>query len=217
GVKAADVEKVRVRGARQRLDDLYRLPPDRRFIAGIAAAKRILRGGGPSTIQLTFASGHWTIACDGQAVGSLPEFPTYADARELLKTWTVQLGATAKAGPPGAAPPDRETQPFTPADLVSTLTSIDREWNPSAPGGELARSAGWALTLMFLQSFDWLEQTNDIAGQALAALAIADNLGAPAPAEQALLGRLLGYGSEARDIAARLKPDDPVRLYVEGN
>jgi hypothetical protein len=69
---------------------------------------------------------------------------------------------------------------------------------------------------MLLQGIDSLELTNDVAGQALAALAIGEGLGAPAPAENALLASLLGYGSEARELGSRLKPGDPVRLFVEG-
>jgi hypothetical protein len=163
--QAADLQKLPLPEARERLDDLYRLPPDRRFIAVVAAARRILRGGGPPTVQLTFASGQWTIACDGQEVGTLPEFPTYADARGILKAWTAKLGAEATTKK-ADTPPDSAMQPFSPADLVSTHFHRWR-WNPSAPDGEL-RAPPAGLTLMFLQSFDWLEQTNDIAGQAAA-------------------------------------------------
>jgi tetratricopeptide (TPR) repeat protein len=216
-VEAADLQRLPLPEARQRLDDLYRLPPDRRFIAGVAAAKRILRGGGPSTVQLTFVDGRWKIACDGQSVGTLPEYPTYADARELLKSWTAQLGAVPKAGGTASSAAYQAAQSISQSDLVSTLSSIDRKWNPSVPDAGLARSAGRALTLMCLQRLDWPEQTNDISGQALAAVAIAENLGEPMTSEQALLGRVLGYGPEAREIAKGLQPGDPVRLYVEGN
>lgn len=211
-----DVQKSPLPEARERLDGLYRLQPDRRFLAGVAATKRILRGGGPSNIQLSFDSGRWSIACDGQAVGSLPEFPSYADARTLLLGWARQLGAASGGETAREAAEVEGTRRFSLAELTATLTEVDRKWNPSSPDPSLAHSAGHALTLMLFQGFDRLELTNDIAGQALAALAIAEDLGAGVQSEQALLGSILGYESEAKAIALQLRPGDPVRLYAEG-
>ncbi|MEP6995283.1 MAG: hypothetical protein ABI968_12225, partial [Acidobacteriota bacterium] len=215
-----DVRKAPLAEARGKLDDLYRLRPDRRFMAAVAATKRILRGGERASIQLSFNAGTWSIACDGQAVGNLPEFPSYADALTLLRAWATSLKPPGQAASDAAAPStiDGEIDQFSRPHLAAALAAVDRGWNRSAPDARLAHSAGRALTLLMFQSFDSLELTNDIAGQALAALIIAETLGSErVDWEEALLGSMLGYSTEAREMGRRLGPRDPVRLYVEGN
>jgi hypothetical protein len=112
----------------------YRIKPDLRFLYAFAEVDRLLSGRKkPATLHLGFEGGRWLLRLENEAVGTLPEIPTFADGEELLDQWTrarIARGGLVMVGPPSG-------------DRGLTRTSTVHRPGAAAPGVSM-RSAGSA-------------------------------------------------------------------------
>jgi hypothetical protein len=82
-----DISKVEPRNLARHVDSLYRLKPDKRFLYALSEVEKILGGKvGGMSVRHTDAAG-WLVKVDATEVGELPEFPTFAEGRELVRLW----------------------------------------------------------------------------------------------------------------------------------
>ncbi len=200
--------------------NLYRLRPDRRFLYAAAELVRLTTSGPrQGTMTLQFEKNRWHITLDGDLLGDLPEFPTFADGKGLLVTWLRAHPARNPPAPrsgeaPGAA--DRAAlESGLPADVLSKLAQLNAAWIAS-PGDPVLAEAGLrGLLWLSLQTFDALELADPVLGKALALLAIVE-AGSPGrlTREECLLAGLFGYEDHAELLSRSLPAKDPVRLFA---
>ena len=212
---AASVMAVPPASLPAHVESLYRIRPDRRFLYAAAELERLTRGGTRhGTLGIRFEDHRWRLSLDGIALGDLPEFPDFADAKNFLISRVRRVRAAPAHAELGPAARDA-LEIGTPAEVFSVLGRLNPSWK--APGDPvLAGEAVRGLLWLSLQTFDELQLTDPILGKALALLAIAE-AGAPGrlAREECLLASLLGYEDHARTVAAGLASEDPVRAFAE--
>jgi len=212
---AASVMAVAPERLPAHVEDLYRIRPDRRFLYAAAELER-LTAGGPrrGTLAIRFDEGRWRLSLDGASLGDLPEFPDFAEAKNLLLSRVPRLegrAAGTELGPAARA----ALENGIPAEIFSVLGRLNNAWKP--PGDPALAEAGLrGLLWLSLQTYDQLELGDPILGKALALFAIAE-AGAPGrhAREESLLAALLGYEDHARKASSGLAADDPVRAFAE--
>lgn len=190
---------------RARLDDAYRLAPDRRFLLAVEEVEEMLGVEQPASATSAFAGGSWSLAANGTTarVGEYPEF------RELLGFVRACAETRLRAEPA----PFRATVSggdAYPADPIAALDAIDR--------GETIDlgAASHAYASLLLRHEDTLETSDEVAARAIAVLALAEHFaGHDLVRPRALIAFRLGYEREAEEMAAALAPSDPTRMFVE--
>ncbi|OJH38630.1 tetratricopeptide repeat protein [Cystobacter ferrugineus] len=75
----------------------YQLKPDARVTLALANLETLLTGKPSAPVETRFQDGRWTFLSNGQELGSLPEFPSHAQALALLETRVRQLGTSGLA------------------------------------------------------------------------------------------------------------------------
>lgn len=204
------------------IERLYRLKPDRRLLYAVAETRRIL--GGPVVPEVTyrFLNGSWSIRLGETEVGTLPEIPTYADARKLLASWAEREWRRAgRSGAAGPAPGDVAALAGPlgaggPEDVLKSLRSLDALWKASPGNPRLVREAARGFAWLGVQTLDDLDLADPLLGKAWALLSLAQHVEPKGlAAEEALLAESLGYETGALAAAEKLPANDPVRLYVE--
>ena len=129
--------------------DAYRLQPDVRVLQAAGDLQRLITGRPAEDASAEFEGGRWRIVHRGVEVGTLPEFPEFADLERLLAKWAVTLGlreslSVAAARSRGIAHP-RAAQQAAIADRLARLEAAaaadyaDRLWSsgrrePELPG-----------------------------------------------------------------------------------
>jgi hypothetical protein len=189
--------------------DRYRLRPDRRLLAAVAAVHRLRGGAAPADVTAEFREGRWRILAGGEEVGTLAEIPSFEEANDLLARWAGRSPQTpAATGGPDAGKLERALREIDTAGLLTALSS---------PGGSqhsIAQGLAWLSTL----TVDHLEQADALLAEAWAWTALERAGGATGGAgSEALVARALGYEAAAGRASAKLAADDPVRLYALGD
>lgn len=202
--------------------DRYRLRPDRRLLAAVAAVHRLRTGAAPETVKAELQEGQWRILAGSDEVCVLSEFPSFEDATDLLARWASRLPAVAATG---AAPVSSDTggveRALRAADATALLQALSSLGGLPADVQQdeakirtVASGLAWLSTL----TVDHLEQADALLGEAWAWLVIERAGDAPPDAgSEALIARALGYEAAAARGAASLAQDDPVRLYALGD
>lgn len=207
------------------VDDLYRLAPDRRLLIAIGEVHRLLAGKPKCEVSYRFGNGKWVIRVGSTEAGSIPEIPTYSDARRFLIAWATR--ELQEAGrPKKAALSDAQLQTLAttlgsapPEEVLTALEELNRLWKKGARDPRLIREGARGLIWLSAQAYDRLDLADPLLGKAWALLAVARTLAKPPDenalaADEALLAETLGYQAGARKTAEQLGADDPVRLSV---
>jgi hypothetical protein len=188
--------------------DRYRLRPDRRLLAAVAAVHRLRGGAAPTEITAEFREGRWRILAGSEEVGTLAEIPSFEEANDLLARWAGRSPQTSATGGPDAGGLERALREVDTAGLLTALSS---------PGGSqhsIAQGLAWLSTL----TVDHLEQADALLAEAWAWTAVERAGGATGGAgSEALVARALGYEAAAARASAKLAADDPARLYALGD
>lgn len=191
----------------------YRLRPDRRLLAAVAAVHRLRTGAAPKAVETELVDGRWRILADGAEVCVLSEFPSFEDATDLLARWALRLPASAAGGAPDTAGIDRAVREVDAAGLLTALSALDGSDVPADPAARRSIAAGFAW--LSTMTVDPLEQADALLGEAWAWVVLDRTSGSTA--NEALVARALGYEAAAAHASAALAADDPVRLYVTGD
>jgi tetratricopeptide (TPR) repeat protein len=205
------------------LNDIYRLQPDRRFLLAVAEVHRLFDGKREKTVRVAFSEGQWAIQSDGESVGSVPDLATYPDMTRALSEWAARLNA--RSAWKAAAPlPDADRVriegmlgEFLAPKPIEALGEIDRLWSMGLRDPALVGFAGRAFVRLSLQSLDRVQMADRLPGRAMAFLVFSESFGAAAnPVEHALLASLMGYETDAAQIAEKISANHPVRLFAKG-
>jgi hypothetical protein len=190
---------------RAALAEQTRLRPDARFMA--AAGQ--LTGG---VVVAEFSGGRWKLAsAKGTPIGSVSELPSFAELMGVLVPLArAQPAALGEAAAPGAA---LQWEPEARTGLAPALKVYTQTRDATA----LHDAARDAASLVFYR-LDSLQVDDDLAAHAMALVAL-DEAGGKAitKGEEALLAAALGYGGEARKLAASLPNDKALSLYLSKN
>jgi tetratricopeptide (TPR) repeat protein len=198
--------------------DRYRLRPDRRLLAAVAAIHRLRTGAAPESVRAELQQdGRWRVLAGSAEVGVLPEFPDFEEGTELLVHWLDRSpeAAAEAGGAPDTAALEKALPTADAAALLQALSAL----GGSLPGVQqdeakvhtIAAGLAWLSTL----TVDHLEQADALFGEAWAWLAIERaRTAAPSMTTAALLARTLGYEAAARRAGEKLTDDDPVRFYA---
>ena len=186
----------------------YRLRPDRRLLAAVAAVHRLRTGAAPRAVEAEWKDGRWRILADGGEVCVLSEFPSFEDATDLLARWAARLPAAAASGAaPDTTGVEQALQTVDAAGLLAALSSLG-----GSPAATQVRSIAAGLAWLSTLTADHLEQGDALLGEAWAWVALDRT-----PSSEALVARALGYEAAAARAGAALAEDDPVRLYTAGD
>jgi hypothetical protein len=123
-----DVPPAKMRHA---MHNSYRLKPDNRFMFAIGDIDYLITGRDKKKPVAVFREGQWRISYDGEIAGSMPEFPDFEDAVELLQQWTRSRlqGQNMMLGPQERADGSlADARPFEAHDLLGWLGDIDSRW-----------------------------------------------------------------------------------------
>ena len=215
--------------------DPYRLQPDVRVLQAAGDLHRLIAGGPAEDARAEFEQGRWRVTHRGVVVGTLPEFPEFADLERLLSDWAAALGlkdSIAAARSRNVAHP-RAAQHAAIAARLDRLEATaaadfaDRLWSAGRREPELLRLAAHALVLLGVQTVDEVGGADRVTARALALVAACEALdpgargrageagrAAATAGDAALLADLMGYTTAARDRAESLGDDDPIRQFV---
>lgn len=207
-----------------RLADIYRLQPDRRFLLAVAEIHRFFDGKASREIRLSFSGGRWSISSDNEPVGELPEFAGYLDSTGVLHQWARRLSEKHPASlgktPNTADWPaiEKRVAEFAVPSLIAALTQLDELWRSGSHDPRLASLGARAYVRLCLQTLDHLEMADSLGARAWAFAALSSVAGSESDvAEQTLVARLLGYTREDRQIARSLPAGHIVRDFIDGN
>ncbi|HKH46180.1 MAG TPA: tetratricopeptide repeat protein [Thermoanaerobaculia bacterium] len=199
----------------------YRLQPDRRLLAAVAAVHRLQTGTKPELVKAEWVDGRWRLLAGSDEVGVLSELPGFEEATDLLARWASGLpSAPAAAGSPGSdlAGIEGSIQAVDAAALLEALSSLGGSPADLRRDPAKMRSITSGLAWLSTMTVDHLEQADVLLGEAWAWVVIARASGAtPDAGSEPLIARALGYEAAAAQAAASLVQDDPVRLYAESD
>ena len=203
---------------RRALELRYRLRPDRRFLQAFAEVDHLLSHEPVAPVDAEWHDG-WRLTYRGESIGTLPEFPDFRDAIDLLNDWTRRVAARhpLPLRPPGGA--DRavsaQIEQFGPSSLRSGLRAIDARWSHGALTAPLLLAGARGLVYLAVQTVDHVELSDPLVARGLAAVALARTVGGQSAArEEALLADLMDQVADASRAVDSLPATDAVRAYV---
>lgn len=192
--------------------------PDGRFVAAAETVARLLGGKSGVAARVTIRDRRFTIDVGRKPDLELSTIPSFEEALEALRR--LAAGGPSPSGGEPLAPDtlghleSLASRAFDNGPLEA-LVELDRLWWSGRDRKALVDLASLATTTMELQRLDSLELSDLPGGNALGLLAVAEaSAGKRHLDREALLALCFGYVTEARDIARRLPPEDPMRLYV---
>ncbi|MFO0610596.1 MAG: hypothetical protein U0324_45965 [Polyangiales bacterium] len=187
--------------------------PDARFLLAVADVHRAHRGTA-AVVTTRFDGGRWTVLHGNTVVGTLPESPSFSDARELLAAWSRSLERPPPRRVRGELPPDAVGWALLApgARVVPALDRLGALWTLGARSPELRAGSARASAALAVATPAAAELADAVEARALAALALAADVELPDVA--ALVAWRLGYRREARALAAALPEAHPVRAAL---
>jgi tetratricopeptide (TPR) repeat protein len=224
-VPPTDLTKVEPEDLARHIEAIYRLKPDRRFLAAVSDIHRLVGGRQETAFVRHVDGGGWLIHLGSEEVGKLPELPSFADGLEFARRWAAREWQLR--GRPDAEAADRGEVArlegrIWHSSYLEHLQILDRAnaLARKAPhDAGLMKVAADSLLAVDLDTQDWAEMLDPALGRAMALLAMSEaSSGAPVSARSlSMLAAALGYWNEAVDLAALLEPGDPWDRYVNGD
>ncbi len=205
------------------LKEIYRLQPDRRFLLAVAEIHRFFDGRRDKEVRVAFVDGEWAIDSSGERVGSVPHLATYPDFIRVLSGWIGRLKERYPT-PPGRMLSEADRTriekmlgEFLAPGLIGALEEMDVLWQQGVRDPRLLDLASRGYVGLCLQQLDRLGIGDLLVGRALALRALSDSHASHENLrEHAALAALMGYETDAMEIARKLPAADPVRLFVLG-
>jgi hypothetical protein len=200
------------RAVRASFADRLRVPPDKRFLLAVQELHRLGGATDGAPVRLTPGDGVWSVQAGGH-VATIPDLPTFEQGLALARSHARVVADGLKLRPFTGAP-DLGLGRFDPSDALIRLHEIDAAWSDGERTPALVVKAARALVRLAYAHRDQMETGDRVFGKALAALALAQELGAPMTLEESLLACRMGYGTHARNVAANLPEGHPWRLFL---
>jgi hypothetical protein len=203
-----------------RLADIYRLQPDRRFLLAVAAAHRFFDGKAKRVVRLTFSEGRWTIYSDEEKVGELSEFAGYPESTRVLEQWARRLRETHPAPAEARSKPadwgeiEKRITEFEAPSLIAALAQLDDIWRSGSRDPRLFSLGARAYLRLCLQRLDVLEMADVLGARAWALLALSHGGAGGDAAERALLADNLDYSGDALELARALPTGHVIRDFL---
>ena len=194
----------------------YHLSPDRRFLSAVAAVDGFAAAGPQPPVTAHFQDGVWVVTAGSIEEGRLPAYPDFGDALTLLRTHAAARLAGLHAVAGTVTPADQAATRFDENTLLTTLTAINKGYEPGEiPVGDLTAAAQAAVRLAYFD-VDKTGATDGLDARALALVVLAETAGGKLmPKEEGLLASIMGYSAAAERAAQALPAEDPWRLYLQ--
>lgn len=165
------IRKLPLEEAHGKVQDLYRLKPDRRFLFAIAELNHFASGKKSDQLLLEFRENRWEISSGGEVLGVLPEFANYSDAIALLAERAKRLAQPGERGSLGSDPAvldaiRKEIEQFLAPHLERGLRMLDERWALAGQDPDFIDLAARAFVWLSLQSPDRLEVADQLPGRA---------------------------------------------------
>ncbi len=220
-----NLTKVKPEDLARHIEAIYRLKPDRRFLAAVSGVRTLLGGKPDAVFVRHVAGGGWRVSMGQEMVGQLPELPSFSDGLTFVREWAARewrvrgAGKSRRADPAEVAQLDRRTWHGTYLEHLQTLKRANALAGEAPQDPALLRVAGETLLAVGLETQDWTEMLDPALGRAMALLAVSETCsGAPVGAQSlSVLAAELGYWNEAVDLAVSLDAADPWLAFVNGD
>lgn len=197
--------------------DRYRVQPDRRLLLAVGAVHQLSTGKDRGPVRAAFKGDHWEVSAGDQAVGALPEIPTFMDGTQLLVRWAKQLDGTVAPSHGEGEAVQAIGSEVDPERILAELASLNKTFGKHRDDPAVLSAATDGFVWLATIGIDRLEQADSLAGRAWALLALEKAVGSPrVTGHEALLASALGYQAAASQIGRGLGVEDPVRFYVTG-
>jgi hypothetical protein len=192
------------------------LAPDERLLQAVGDVHRMLTGTPHQAATARFEGGEWHVDHRGVAVGTVPEYPDFADMTGLLAAWARRLGVRSVfPAQPGVEATDVAEGRLGRMHAILAAAECDRLAGGGARSAGLLALGARALVMLELQTTDGVGIADRVAARALALVSACRAEDSTAVAREAcLLAHRMGYGAWAWAAAGGLAEDDPIRLFV---
>lgn len=150
---------------------------------------------------------------------ALAKFPAEAKVAATSKVEPEARGTGAAEtfddNPTQQDPIDQLLLQYSPRSLFKALTAINAEWKRNGGSCQLIDQAATGLTGLAFQTYDRAGTGDDLFAQALAFASLSRRYETPnAKRNQVRLAEAMGYRVEAKNLAAELPEEDPLRMYI---
>lgn len=190
-------EKLTLAQVRAHLDQVYRVPPDRRFLLALEELGAIVEGEAFGRVEAQWGGTAWVIRRGPEKLGTLPEWPGWDELWAL-----VVSEARKKARALSSLPEGDDVSAQLPVEPFSRAKAINKLWRKKPSRWLLAEASRWAVIFAVL-SEDPLETADRVKAHALALLALDQALGAPQSEAERVLAVELGYWPPGLETLAR--------------
>lgn len=200
------------REVRAALVDRRLVPPDKRFLFAVQELHRLGGATDGAPVRLDHDGGAWQVEAGGHA-DTIDDLPTFAQGLALARSHAHAVAEALKL-PRYTGAADLRLGSLDPSDALARLHEIDAAWNGGERQPAMVVKSARALVRLAYTFRDRMETGDRVLGKAMAALALAQELGAPMAVEESLLAACMGYGTHARRVADDLPEGHPWRLYL---
>ncbi len=198
----------------------FELHPDKRFLIALSLVTTFPHAPPGTLPDVKFKDGQWLIRAGDTALGTLPVYPDFSDAMQLLRTDARKtLGAssapcTAQPVPEIAA----QVTTFDDKSLIQALDELNHGFQAGMLQGTDLWSAAQAMSRLAYLDEDITSTTDQLSGKAMALVALAETAcGKTMPKEESLLAAHMDYSRSAAQAVQELPKSDAWRLYFTKN
>ncbi|PZM81379.1 MAG: hypothetical protein DKT66_19385 [Candidatus Melainabacteria bacterium] len=152
----------------------------------------------------------------GQNAPNAPvKTPDAAETKKSTNTTQQPEAAPFDAPPKQQDPIDQLLLEYSPRSSFKALELINAQWEEDGGSPQLIDQAATALTGLAFQTYDRAGTADDLFAQALAFASLSARYETQnAKRNQVRLAEAMGYRLDAKNLAAALPEEDPLRMYI---
>jgi len=205
---------------RERVDTMYQLKPDRRFIQAAEYIRHIVSAKPSPPVELAWVEDEWQFKIESKVIGALPAYASFEQGLSLLQSWAGDLMKSRGLSVTPATGNSRRVYAggdgFNPTILIERLGELNSRWDPLIRGGETIHDASTYLTRLALINRDFIQLGDLHNSRAIGVLtlAILMNPDLDYDEQKSQLAYATGYTADAERFAANLSEDNLWRGFI---
>ncbi len=210
-----------ISAAKQILREAHQVRSDKRFLMAVCDIHCLLTGLPKAETEISLCPQGWLVKFKNKEVGRLRELADFEEQYMMLRNWAKrQKEFNTKimhttAGKSGTINARNEVSPEA---LFKLLGENDAKLKKADWDKETLQATSTALCLLYFQCLDLLQSADPLSARAIAAVALAEELGGLDETRNlCLLSQAMGYFGYAQSKAKRLDDTDTIKHFIDGN